>query len=125
MKGVHSSQTKSMHHITQVGASHRTKHQPLMMHEVKLEMKEQGLEQSIACMSCWLSSKLKTSRLLFCRWALLDLGSGMKPCCRLHLMSTCACTLPGISKGTHCGFACSTLYKVQSGHCTDDSCTFR
>ena len=90
-KGVHNSQTKSMHHMTRTGASHGTRHQPLVMHDAKLQVKEQGSEQRIARMSCWLSSKLKTSRLLFCRWALLDLGSGMKPCCRLHLISTYTC----------------------------------
>ena len=66
-KGVHNSQTKSMHHMTPTGASHGTRHQPLVRHDVKLQVKEQDSEQGIACMSCWLSSKLKTSRLLFCR----------------------------------------------------------
>ena len=50
--------------------------------------------EGLTFISSGLSSKLKASRLAFCRSGLLDLGRQMKPCCRLHLIRTCALVRP-------------------------------
>ncbi len=60
------------------------------------------------------SSKLKTSRLLCCLWALLDLGRGMNPCCKLQRMSTCTMYY-GCVKGQHCSrgdYKCFLMYSL-------------
>lgn len=48
-------------------------------------------------MSVASSSKLYTSKFIFWCSAFADFGSGMKPCCRLHLISTCALLTPCFS----------------------------